>query len=139
MRRTLGTRHSQRIDVMVTDVVEASWACSGAGGSEGTRPAIAMSPMVRRALNTLREFMFQQVYGPSSQSVQAQRAKEVLAYLYDYLTAHPEEVPEEYRQREEAPEQMAVDYIAGMTDQFAVRMAEELRPGISWGVFAGVV
>ena len=139
VRRTLGTRHSQRIDGMVTDVVEASWACSGVGGSEGTRPAIAMSPRVRRVLNTLREFMFQQVYGPSSRSVQAQRAKEVLAYLYTYLTAHPDEVPEEYWQREESSEQKAVDYIAGMTDQFAVRMAEELRPGISCGVFAGVV
>ena len=102
IRRTLGTRHSQRIDAMVTDVVEASWACSGVGGPDGTRPSIAMSPRVRRALNTLREFMFQQVYRPSSRRVQAQRAQEVMAYLYAYLAAHPEEVPEEYW-REEPP------------------------------------
>jgi len=137
VRRTIGTRHSQRIDVMVSDVVEASWACTGANGSTGRRPAVAMSPQVRRALNTLREFMFQEVYLPSSQSIQAQRAWEILAFLYAHFTTHPQEIPEEYWERKESPEQMTVDYIAGMTDQFAVRMAEELSPGISDRVFAG--
>ena len=138
IRRTLGTRHSQRIDVMVNDVVEASWVCAGDNGSDGTRPTISMSPRIRRALNTLREFMFQRVYTPMGAGIQSKRAQEILTFLYNHFTSHPEEVPEEYWKREESPAQMAVDYISGMTDQFAVRLAEELSPGISAGVFAGV-
>ncbi|MSQ21905.1 MAG: deoxyguanosinetriphosphate triphosphohydrolase [Dehalococcoidia bacterium] len=138
VRRVLGTRHSQRIDVMVTDVVDASWACTGAGGAGGRRPAIAMSARVRRALNILREFMFEHVYLPVSNGIQSQKAREILTFLYAYCTGHPEAVPEEYWRRAEPTEQRAVDYIAGMTDQFAVRLAEKLRPGISGGVFAGV-
>ncbi len=83
--------------------------------------------------------MFQAVYAPTSQSVQALRAGEILTFLYNHHTTHPDLVPEELRQRGDSPERMTVDYIAGMTDQFAVRIAEELRPGISGGVFAGVV
>ena len=137
-RRTLGTRHSQRIDAMVTDVVEASWACTGVDGTGNTSRAITMSPRVRRVLNTLREFMFREVYLPSNHGVQGQQAREILSFLYAHFTAHPEEVPEEYQRREDSPERMAVDYISGMTDRFAVMAGEELRPGMSGGVFAGV-
>ena len=142
VRRVLGTKRSQRIDTMVTDVVETSWACTGidiADGADGPRPTIGMSPRIRRTFNTLREFMFQEVYLRSNRSDQGVRATEMLTFLYGYLTTHPEELPEEYWLREEPPEQMAADYLAGMTDQFAVRKAEEFSPGISGGLFQGVV
>lgn len=139
VRRILGTRQSQRVDTMVTDVVETSWACAGADSADGSKPTIGMSPRVRRTFNTLREFMFQNVYLRSNRSDQALRATEMLTFLYGYLTSHPEEMPEEYWFREESPGQMAADYLAGMTDQFAVRKAEELSPGISGGLFQGVV
>jgi dGTP triphosphohydrolase len=83
--------------------------------------------------------MFQEVYLRSNRSVQALKATEILEFLYSYLASHPEELPEEYWIREEPPEKMAADYLAGMTDQFAVRKAEELSPGISNGLFQGVV
>ena len=139
IRRVLGTRHSQRIDVMVSDVVEASWACTGANGTGDRMPAIAMSTRVRGALNTLREFMFQHVYMPVGNNSQSQQAKKILAFLHSYCNDYPEAVPEEYWRHDEPGNQRSVDYIAGMTDQFAVRLAEKLRPGISGQVFAGVV
>ncbi len=138
VRRVLGTRHSQRIDVMVTDVVDTSWACTGADVAGDRRPAIAMSTRVRRALNTLREFMFEQVYLPVSNGIQSQKAREILTFLHAYCTDFPKAVPEEYWRRDEPTDQRGVDYIAGMTDQFAVRLAEKLRPGISGEVFTGV-
>ncbi len=137
-RRLLGNRNSQRIDAMVTDVVETSWACTGNDSAGDKRPSIAMSSPMRRVLNTLREFMFQRVYVPSNQNVQAQKGREVLTFLYNYYVEHPNEVPEEYRIRDESPEQRAVDHVAGMTDQFAIRKAEELNPGISEKLFSGV-
>ena len=83
--------------------------------------------------------MFEQVYLPSSNSIQSQRGRELLVFLFTYFSTHPEEVPEEYQQRQEPAARIAVDYIAGMTDQFAVRLAEELYPGISKGAFANVI
>ena len=138
-RRTLGTRHSQRIDTLVTDIVEASWVCTGLVEGDNRRPTITMSPRVRRAMNLLREYLFARVYLPEGESEQSQRAQEVVAFLYRHFTAHPEEVPEEYWIREEPPERMAVDYIAGMTDQYALRMAGRLCPGISGEAFSGRV
>ena len=134
----LGTRHSQRIDAMVTDVVEASWACTG-DNSASITPVIAMSPRVREALNILREFMFERVYLPSNNSVQGRKAREIVAFLYEHYAAHPDNIPEEYWRREEPPQRIAADFVSGMTDQYALRRAEELRPGISGGVFNWVV
>ena len=139
VRRTLGTRHSQRIDTLVTDIVEASWRCTGAMGGEGQRPSVTMGSRVRRAMNVLREFLFERVYMPEGGSQQSRRAREVLTFLYRHFTSHPEEIPEEYWVREESLERMAVDYIAGMTDRYAVRVAERLRPGVSGEAFAGRV
>ena len=139
VRHILGTRHSQRIDTMVGDIVESSWGCTGAADDGGERPAITMSPRVRQALNKLREFLFERVYLPEGESEESKRAREVLAFLYHHFVAHPEQIPEEYWVREESPEQMAVDYTSGMTDQYALRAAERLRPGISGKLFASRV
>ena len=138
-RSLLGDRNSQRIDTMVTDIVETSWACTGLSNTRKTRPSIAMSSPMRRVFNTLREFMFQKVYVPSNQNIQAQKGREVLTFLYTYFVEHPNEVPEEYWTQEESPEQRAVDHVASMTDQFAIRKAEELHPGISEKLFTGVI
>ncbi|MBI4198226.1 MAG: deoxyguanosinetriphosphate triphosphohydrolase [Chloroflexi bacterium] len=134
----LGPGHSQRIDALVTDVVEASWPCTG-DNPEGIIPVISMSSPVRQALNTLRAFMFERVYLPTSHNPQGQKAREIVAFLYGYYTAHPDQIPQEYWRREEPPERMALDYLSGMTDHYALRVAEELRPGISGGVFGWVV
>ena len=136
-REVLGTRHSQRIDAMVRDIVEASWACSGKTPAPSSRPRIQMSPLVAAAVAQLREFMFQRVYLPTGEGPVGQRSRDIMEFLYTYLTRHPEEIPQTYRQREESPERMAVDYLSGMTDNFAVQTAEAVRPGISNGVFVG--
>lgn len=138
-RRLLGNRNSLRVDAMVTDVVDTSWTCAGDDSAGEKRPSIAMSSPMRRIMNTLREFMFQRVYVPSNRNVQAQKGCEVLTFLYTYFLKHPDEVPEEFWIREESPDQRAADYVAGMTDQFAIRKSEELCPGISENLFTGIV
>ena len=133
----LGTRHSQRVDAMVRDVVEASWA---AAEGDGPRPRLAMSREVERAVVELREFMFERVYLPSDRSPEGREAVRVVEFLYGEFTARPDEIPERYFTRGETPERAALDYIAGMTDQFALRTAEGLRPGVvAAGLFAGRV
>ncbi|MBI4202418.1 MAG: deoxyguanosinetriphosphate triphosphohydrolase [Chloroflexi bacterium] len=134
----LGLRHSQRIDTMVADVVAASWPCTG-DNPAGITPVIRMSVQVREALNTLRDFMFERIYVPSNNNLQGRKAREIVTFLYQQYAHHPEQAPEEYRRREDTPERIALDYVSGMTDHYALRRAEELRPGISGKVFNWVV
>jgi dGTPase len=146
VNQTLGTTHSQRINALVTDIVQASWPASGAPGTvpgeapitECIRRYITMSDPVREAMNLLREFMFQQVYLPLGRSPETAVAKEVVTLLYRHLLDAPDQVPPVYFSHGEGPPQAAVDYLAGMTDHYAIRLAEQLRPGISRGAFAGV-
>ncbi len=128
---TLGTRHSQRVNTMVSDIVQHSWAATGEGGASDGPPAITMGPEVREAVNTLREFMFERVYLPEDRGEEGQTARRVIRLLYHHYREHPEEVPPEYNQRSRSSELAVVDYISGMTDQYALRAAERLEPGIA--------
>lgn len=121
----LGDRHSKRIDAMVTDIVAASWSATGEDGI-GTRPAIRMSHEMHEVVNVLREFMFERVYVPEDASEEGNAARAIVCLLYRHFDGNRGIIPSEYRDEEHA----VVDYIAGMTDQFAIRMAERIEPGI---------
>jgi dGTPase len=139
VNQVLGTTHSQRINTLVSDVVRASWAAAdGPDPRPGVTPTITMSQDIRRVMNQLREFMFQQVYLPLGRNQESTVAREIVGLLYHRFINHPEEVPLVYFYHEETPQQAAVDYLAGMTDHYAIRLAEQLEPGISQGVFARV-
>ena len=100
----LGETGSTRIDRLVHDIVETS------GGVDDIR----QSPEVGEAMHSLRGFMFQRVYlGPQAAPEHA-RAREVVTKIYDHLVEHSDDVAE------------VVDYVAGMTDRFALAYAESL-------------
>ena len=131
----LGDRHSRRIDSMVTDIVESSWALSGLEGEgPGGPPTISMSPGVREAVNILREFMFQRVYVPEDKGEEGRAARGIVRLLHGHFTANPGEVPSEFRSPDGVDGQNVVDYVAGMTDRYAIRAAESIGPGIA-GLF----
>ncbi|HZA25370.1 MAG TPA: deoxyguanosinetriphosphate triphosphohydrolase [Dehalococcoidia bacterium] len=139
VNQVLGTTHSQRIDTLVTDVVQSSWdVCRAVEAPAEMIPTITMSAPIREVMNQLREFMFQQVYLPLSDTRESRVAGELVGLLYHHFVARPEEVPSVYFCHEETAQQAAVDYLAGMTDHYAIRLAEQLEPGISRGVFARV-
>ena len=132
-RQALGTRHAQRIDTMVRDIVRTSWACTGE--TCATAAHISMSPEVADVVTRLREFMFQRIYVPAGQGEEGKRAQDIVEFLYCYYVNHSGEIPEEHGCRNESSQRVAVDYVAGMTDNYAVHVAEQLKPGISGGVF----
>ena len=124
----LGVRHSQRINTMVSDIVESSWAATGEDGSgHAQEPAIAMSPNVRGAVNTLRDFMFEMVYVPEDQGEEGHTARQVIRLMYNYYDEYPDRVPSE----DQSGSRSLVDHIAGMTDHYALREAERIEPGVS--------
>ncbi len=123
--KTLGNRHSLRIHTMVSDIVESSWAATGE--TSETAPSITMSVEVRNAVNELRDFMFERVYVPSDLGEEGKAARNIVGLLYRHLHENPAQVPEEYRNTDRP----AVNYIAGMTDHFAMHVAEDIQPDIA--------
>ena len=97
-----------------------------------------MSPETRQAMMLLREFMFERVYLPLGRSAESEAAREVVRTLYAYFLRNPEEVPPPYFGPDASPEQAAVDYLSGMTDHYAIRLAERVKPGVSQGLFTNV-
>lgn len=112
----LGHTHSRRINTMVCDIV----SCSGA------KPTIAMSPAIIRAANSLRQFLFDKVYNPSLATKDAEEARRTIHLLYSYFLRHEDKLPPEFASLANTRERKLVDYIAGMTDQYALRLAEEI-------------
>ncbi len=125
--RALGMSHSQRINTMVGDIIDSSWAASGYGKIEIEKPKITMSAGILDATNVLRDFLFQRVYHVKSAEEESDRARDVVCRLYSYFTKHKGGLPPEYLTYSDNTERRVVDYIAGMTDQYAQRAAAGLK------------
>ena len=124
----LGDRHSRRVHTMVSDIVVTSWAATGEQGFDSSDyPTISMGSVVREAANTLRDFMFERVYDPEDHGEEGRSARAIIRLLYGHFHANREQIPPEYSRDDRS----VVDYIAGMTDQYALRMAEQIQPGIA--------
>jgi dGTPase len=103
----LGDTGPARIDTLVHDLVEHSAAAGD----------IVQGPLVGPAMLQLREFMFDRVYlGPTARAEHA-KIERVLRGLFDWYCAHPEELPVS----DASAEDRVIDYLAGMTDRFAIR------------------
>jgi dGTPase len=120
----LGHSRPERINTMVCDLVESSWAVRGEDPSVG--PSIQMSLEIREATRKLHEFLYQRVYKVSSVKPDAENARRIIRALFIYFNQHQDHLPAEYSTLKDDYERKVVDYIAGMTDQYAQRKAQEL-------------
>jgi dGTPase len=118
----LGQTHAQRIDTLVGDLVAAS---------ENT-PEIRLTDDVAAALDLLRDFLFQRVYLREDQAREQQKAIGLVRALFSHYLDHPEEVPEEYHLAPGDLPTRVADYIAGMTDRYALRVYEQLFLPRGW-------
>jgi len=121
----LGSSHSQRINTMVCDIIESSWGVSGFIDTTD-KPSIKMGAGITRAANELRNFLFERVYRVVSSGDEAEKARRIIRRLYDYFNKHADKLPPEYQSGDDEVARKVVDYIAGMTDQYATSLAEEL-------------
>jgi len=116
--KVLGETHSKMVDTMVCDVIAVSW---GVSGQAPEMPAvIGMSQPVLHACNELRDFLFDRVY--RSRDRNAENARTIMKNLYNFYLESPQNLPAEFRDPND-PRRGVVDYIAGMTDQFATETA----------------
>ncbi len=124
--RVLGDTHSRRIDTMVRDMIEASW----------NKRRIYRSPQVARATDELRVFLFERVYIGSEAKKEEKKAIRVIKEIFNYYFKHPEEIPIYNKRAAEhiniSKEQQVIDYIAGMTDRYAINRWKELFMPFPW-------
>ena len=124
----LGNRTKDRLNTMVHDVITYSM----------DKPAVNMSPEVEWALKGLREFMFENVYQNQVAKSEEVKAIHMITNLYEYYMKHIDALPKEYIQmmeeREIRKEQIICDYIAGMTDTYAVKKFQEYFIPESWKI-----
>ena len=129
-RAALGETHSQRIDSLVSDIVDASWDAASQARIDGALPPdaiVAMSDAVTQATNELRDYLFENVYLWEERLAEAARARRIIEFLWHYYVRHPGEVnASEYTRAEDPLARRVADYIAGMTDHFAVAAAQRL-------------
>jgi dGTPase len=91
--------------------------------------AVRMDEPTLGVMNELRDFMFDRVYNEPNLLRQQRRAIAVIRDLMRWLLDHPDEIPASFRHDEAATEVRAADYIAGMTDRFALATHDRLfRP-----------
>ena len=116
IRETLGETASARIDRMVRDVVDATLACD--------YDAVSMSPETYEALEALRAYMFDRMYLTPAVRGEFEKAQKMLIALFEYVTAHPDEFLD--TRSGEPVERLAIDFLAGMTDRYAMNLYAKL-------------
>ena len=125
-RDVLGGTVRERLNTMIHDLIENSM----------DKPEIRLSLPVEAAMNRLRQFLFEELYLDSISKQEDGKAKDLIRSLFYYYVDHPEELPEELilRQRMglDGRERIICDYIAGMTDVYAINRFKELYVPENW-------
>ncbi|MBE0428325.1 MAG: deoxyguanosinetriphosphate triphosphohydrolase [Thermoleophilia bacterium] len=120
--RFLGDSCSARIDGLVHDLVESSFENND----------IVMSPPMREAMDSLRNFLFEKVYLGSVASREMGRVRNVIEGLFEYCSENPETLPEWSLTGGDDLHTVVSDYIAGMTDRYAIRVFKRLFIPSEW-------
>ena len=122
----LGQTHSQRINTLVSDVVQTSMG----------RPVVEMTPSIEKAMLDLRSFMFERVYRNPVAKGEESKARRIIQELYTYYVKHPEKLPADFQPQLdlEGVPRLVCDYVAGMTDKYAVYKFEEIFVPTAWSI-----
>lgn len=125
LRQTLGETHGQRIDTLVTAMIDYS----------AREHEIGMDNEIHDAMLELRRFMFSHVYTGTAAQTEEERARSMLKSLYLYFCDHIDELPADYRRligEGDSPARVACDYIACMTDRYSIATYKRLFIPKSW-------
>ena len=124
--RVLGETHGQRIDTMITDIVRESMG----------QPHLSMSAPVQQASDELRSFLFDHVYLDEWRQSEEEKCDHVIVSLFEYFMEHPGKMPLEYVQitYRDGTERAVTDFLACMTDRYALRTYQNLFVPVSFPV-----
>lgn len=123
-----GRTHAERIETMVSDVIESTL--------KGGMTSIQMSGEKLEALMAFRAFMFEKVYEHPRLHQEFSNARRIVESLYQYYHENPKILLKEIGISEftEPVERHVVDFISGMTDRYAIEKYQELYLPRSWQI-----
>ncbi|MDO5291885.1 MAG: deoxyguanosinetriphosphate triphosphohydrolase [bacterium] len=128
-REILGFSVKERLNCLIHDIVISS---------EG-KDDIVMSEQIKRAMFELRTFMFENVYTNPIAKGQEGKAEHLVINLYEYYLKHINLLPGDYielmERKGETKERVVCDYIAGMSDGYAINRFEELFVPKFWNIY----
>jgi deoxyguanosinetriphosphate triphosphohydrolase, putative len=127
IREVIGCTPSERLDHFVHDIVTNSMG----------KNDICMSREIAKAMTDMRQFMFENVYENPVAKSEEGKAERLTETLYQYYMKHIGQMPEEFLDllsEGEPREQVVCDYIAAMTDRFAIATYEEIYIPKSWSI-----
>jgi len=126
--KIIGNKYSKRIDTMVKDVIYSTIATD--------YDHIYMGEEVSAAIYILRDFLFDSVYESHQIKMEFKKARKILSDLYEYFLEHIEQIEEGFRnisaEKKMDRHRMVCDFIAGMTDRFALMTYERLFLPQEW-------
>ena len=122
----LGDNHRDRINKLVTNMIFHTLETN----------ALGMDEEVGTAMQKLRGFMFERVYKNPVAKGEEVKARHILQQLYEYYIKHPDAIPVDFRPQIDfdGMERVVCDYIAGMTDKYAMHKFDELFIPMTWQV-----
>ena len=122
--KVLGETHKKRINKMILDVIDESL----------DKPYVKMSPDIEAATIELREYLFENIYLGSKAKEEEKKVQYMLRELYMYLLDNPNEITDKSEDdiSIENIHRMTCDYIAGMTDRYAMNKYKEIFLPLSW-------
>jgi dGTPase len=122
----LGTTSSMRIATLVKDVVTETLA--------GGLTEIRMSDRILHAILDLRSYLFDAVYENTIATAEFKKATDILSGLWDKVRERPDEFLDRRTIDEESLDIATCDFIAGMTDRYAIRLFEQLFIPKPWAI-----
>lgn len=125
VRERIGTRNSQRINSLLTNLIQHS----GNG-------IVRLSPEMQEAFDQFHDFMYDAVYLNSKAKGEEHKVYGIIGGIWDHYRRHPEQLPEDYRiiHEEEGLERAVCDYISGMTDGYAMEIYSKIFIPAAWSV-----
>ena len=122
----LGESHRDRINTLVTNMIFHTLSSGELG----------MDPEISQAMEALRAFMFEHVYKNPVAKGEESKARRILQELFEYYLRHPNALPEDFQPQItfEGMARTVCDYIAGMTDKYAMYKYSELFIPTAWQV-----
>lgn len=122
VKRVLGNRHSERINTLVADVITQSDVINSGGH-------IHMSEEIRDAADELRDFLYEAVYDPINKLPRTLKMQTIVRTHFNYYTNRPNLMPDLYAhpRNDDPVERRVADYVASMTDRFAMDLYESLH------------
>ena len=122
--KTFGSTHGTRIDSMINEVIKNSYA----------KNEITAGTTAKSVMDEFRAFMFERVYSGNLAKSEEPKVEKMIGFLFDYYLTHLDKLPQYIRDFDVSDKQKVCDYIATMSDTYAVKVFDDIYVPKGWAL-----